>query len=289
MLVREPIVAGRFYPDEPEACRQALQECLPREEATVEGTLIGGIVPHAGWVYSGAVAGQVMAALARRRPRTAVVFGAVHVRHGARASVFSSGAWETPLGTIRVDERLAERICGASSLLESNPHAHEFEHSIEVEVPFLQHLLPEIRIVPVMVPPNEHAHVLGEVVGRTCRDSEADVAFIGSTDLTHYGPGYQFTPRGVGAEALGWAKNENDRRMIDLMLRLDAESVVSEARAHQNACGAGAIAATIAACKQLGAARAEVLRHTTSYEVGRAWSDEPASDAVGYAGVVFLD
>lgn len=292
MLVREPVVAGRFYPARSEDCRRELTACLPAagERPTVATPIVGGIVPHAGWMCSGSVAALVIDALARRgsEPATIVIFGAVHVPGVRRAAVFATGRWETPLGTVAVDERLAERLCGASSLIEANERAHEYEHSIEVQLPFVQHALGRARIVPIMVPPNEQAHTVGQIVARTCADSGAAVAYLGSTDLTHYGPSYEFTPRGVGAGALAWAKDENDRRMLDLILALGAEAVVAEARARQNACGSGAIAATIAACRQAGATQAALLRHTTSFEVlSKRFNEEP-TDAVGYAGVVFM-
>jgi AmmeMemoRadiSam system protein B len=108
---------------------------------------------------------------------------------------------------------------------------------------------------------------------------------IGSTDLTHYGPAFSFTPQGTGAQGMTWAKEVNDRRMIQRMLALDAASILPEAASHQNACGAGAVAATLAAARCLGADRAALLEHTTSREVT---GDASAQDAVGYAGIVFL-
>ena len=290
MTVRRPAVAGRFYPHQRDACVQSIEQCLARAPVApaVSGTIVGGIGPHAGWVCSGAVAAQVASTLqANRQPKTAVLFGAVHVRHSHRASVYPEGAWETPLGPIEIDAELANKLVAASETIEANPSAHQSEHSIEVHVPFLQKLIPGLRIVPVMVPPNEHAPRVGAAVGRACREAAADVIFLGSTDLTHYGPTYDFVPRGIGPEGLAWARDENDRRMIDLVLKMDENAVVPEARKHWNACGAGAIAATIAASKELGATRATLLRHTTSSEVlGDLLNEEP-TDAVGYAGIVF--
>ncbi|MCK6456475.1 MAG: AmmeMemoRadiSam system protein B [Phycisphaerae bacterium] len=291
MLIREPVVAGRFYPASPDRCRDELAACLPADPQALPPNqrVFGGIVPHAGWICSGSVAGLVIDAVARSRPpQTAVIFGAVHVRGVQHAAVFSSGIWETPVGPIPVNQRLAERICESSALIESDPTVHEYEHSIEVQLPFLRHVAPDIQIVPIMVAPDAQSHVVGRIVARTCMDSNADVVFLGSTDLTHYGPGYDFTPQGVGPTGLQWAKDHNDRRMIDTILRMDAEAVVTEARANQNACGSGAIAATIAACRQAGATQARLLRHTTSYEVLSRIGHESPTDAVGYAAIVFI-
>ncbi|MBN2560435.1 MAG: AmmeMemoRadiSam system protein B [Phycisphaerae bacterium] len=296
MMIREPAVAGMFYARDGDECRAELRRCLQRAEEKAAGrdagadlrNIVGGIVPHAGWICSGAVAAGVFNEIARRQePGVVVIFGAVHVRHGPRASVFPSGAWETPLGLADVDGRLAERLLGQTGLLDADPHAHEREHSIEVLVPFVQHLLPASRIVPIMVPANDNAATLGTAIGRTCKAYGVEAIFVGSTDLTHYGPSYGFAPKGVGAAGLAWAKDVNDRRMVDLILSLRADDAVGEASASQNACGAGAIAATIAACKACGATRATLLEHTTSYEVLSELVKEPMYDAVGYAGIVF--
>lgn len=303
MMIREPAVAGMFYPAGREECLASVRNCLRQAEenaarrktagawsAVGVERIFGGIVPHAGWAFSGAVAAEVFAEIARQaRPGLVVVlFGAVHRRCGERAALFTSGAWETPLGLVRVDGRLAERLLGQSGLLEADPHAHDPEHSIEVQTPFVQHLLPESSILPILVPPTERAAAVGAAVGRTCKTYGMDAVFIGSTDLTHYGAGYGFTPEGVGERALAWAKEVNDRRMIELILSLREDEVVAEAAANENACGAGAVAATIAACKQAGATQAALLRHTTSREAAGA-AEEEGSDAVGYAGVILTN
>lgn len=296
MMIREPAVAGMFYPGKQEQCRRELCGCVERaaqaaaqsDPAAGLGRIIGGIVPHAGWVCSGAVAARAFSLIAKGpHPAVVVLFGAVHVGHGARASIFASGAWETPLGLVEVEARLAERICGQTNLLEAAAHAHDGEHSIEVQLPFIKHLLPEAKIVPIMAPPTDKAGPLGTAVGRACKTYGVEAVFIGSTDLTHYGPGYGFTPQGLGEKGLSWAKNVNDRRMIELIVGMREDQVVEEAQANQNACGAGAIAAAIGACKAYGGRRATLIEHTTSHEVLRGMSDEPMRDAVGYAAIIF--
>jgi hypothetical protein len=250
---------------------------------------VAGIVPHAGWVFSGATALCVFEAIrSRRSPRTFVLFGATHAPI-RKAAVFSNGSWETPLGLVEVDERLAQEILSlAGDLVRDDPMAHESEHSIEVQLPFIQHLFPEAKIVPVASPPRPDAVEIGRIVARTVQNVDADAVCIGSTDLTHYGPMYGFTPKGSGAAALRWVREENDKRMLDLMTRLDSAAVVAEASANLNACGSGAVAATLAAAAQLGAAAGRVLHYTTSYDVMREKMGRSEADAVvGYAGVVF--
>jgi MEMO1 family protein len=293
MLIRKPAVAGMFYPRETNHCAAALEDCVERARVSacpdVSGRIVGGVVPHAGWMCSGAVAARVIDRIAvRRAPAVVVVFGAIHVRlNGPHAYLYPSGAWESPLGPARVDEGAANQLVAQTDLLAADAGAHAREHSIEVEVPFIQHLLPDSLILPIMVPVNGKAAALGAAVGRVCKQSGIDAIFLASTDLTHYGPSYSFAPQGDGPDGLRWAKDVNDRRMIDLMLAMREDEAVHEACTHWNACGAGAVAATIAACKAMGAKGATLLEHTTSYEVLRERYHEPPTDAVGYAGLVF--
>ncbi|MDP6380025.1 MAG: AmmeMemoRadiSam system protein B [Phycisphaerae bacterium] len=291
MLVREPIVAGTFYGTPRERCLAHIKK-ISAEAPDVEGlpeTIVGGIVPHAGWDFSGAVAMQVFAAIKRRRePRTFVLFGAVH-RYGiGQAAVFPHGIWRTPIGEIEVDERLAAEIVGQSGgLIVEDPYAHAEEHSIEVQVPLIQHLFSGARIVPIAVPPGADAHRVGYDVACIAQRQQADAVFVGSTDLTHYGPNYGFAPHGFGPEALEWVKGENDKRMLDVMTRLEAEAVCIEAQQNHNACGAGAVAATLAAAREMGSTKGHLLAYTTSSDVMSARFGETSDSFVGYAGVVF--
>jgi AmmeMemoRadiSam system protein B len=288
-MTRSPVVAGQFYPGSRSSCIAELTGCLPANLSveTLPDRPLGGVVPHAGWFFSGKVAARVIAALAaRRQPKTIVLFGAVHSWRVGQAAVYDAGRWATPIGEMGIDEALARRVTEKGRIA-ADPAAHQHEHSIEVQVPFVQHLLPDAKILPILVPPTDQAPEVGRVVAETVRDEGVDAAFVGSTDLTHYGPRYDYCPVGSDEKALAWAKDVNDRRFIDLMLSLDAESVVAEAQAHHNACGSGAVAATLSACRELGAAKGVLLEHTTSNEVMRKEGMGPSADAVGYAGVLF--
>ena len=293
MMIREPAVAGMFYPRDSKQCLAEVEACdsrsAPLSTDKLQGDgIIGGVVPHAGWICSGGVAAGVIREIAARRPPDVIViFGAIHVPNVSAASVFPAGAWETPLGLADIEARLADRMCGQCGLLEPTPHAHDREHSIEAEVPFVQHYLPGIPIVRIMVPMYDNAADLGATVGRVCKTFGVNACFLASTDLTHYGPSYRFTPQGVGPEGMTWAKEVNDRRMIQLMLAMLEREAVKEAAASKNACGGGAIAATIAACRAMGAQRGVLVQHTTSEEVLTSAGYEPMQDSVGYAGIVF--
>jgi AmmeMemoRadiSam system protein B len=289
-MVREPVVAGAFYPASPEDCRENLRQMVPHhvDSSVLPDTICGGIAPHAGWMYSGRVCATVFAAVAAKvQPATFVLFGAPHRRVGRHAALFAEGAWETPLGLVPIDARLAERVLGGTSLIEDDPYPHEAEHSIEVQVPFIQYLFPRAKILPILVEPSGRAAEVGQAVARTVQTGGANVVYIGSTDLTHYGPSYGYLPEGAGPQGLAWAKDVNDRRIIELMQQLRAEDVVREAAEHHNACGAGAIAATLAACRAAGARKGVLLSHVSSHEIARSLRHDAGQDAVGYAGMVF--
>ena len=286
MAVRFPSVAGMFYPAGENACRGEVVECLESAQAPeLAGPFRAGVVPHAGWSYSGPTAGCVFSVLdTQDPPETIVLFGAVHRWGVTGASMYGSGSWRTPLGDLSVDQELAQEVLRvAGSSVSDDPDAHGGEHSIEVQLPFVIHLFPGARILPIAVPPSPTAHQVGsQVAGAALALGRRTVA-VGTTDLTHYGMGYGTPDRGPLSEAMDWMR-DNDHRMIRAIESLDAEAIVPEAERHQNACGAGAVAAAVAAARALGAKSGRTLEYTTSADV----MHEPHADrAVGYLGLVF--
>jgi hypothetical protein len=212
-----------------------------------------------------------------------VLLGAVHRAHLSEAALWPDGEWQTPLGPVSVDAGLASEILMRfGGLVVEDPAAHDEEHSLEVQLPFVHELFPEVPIVPVLVPPTPAAARLGRGLGALLADRNA--AVIATSDLTHYGEIYGMLDAGLGEEARRWMA-DRDRRIIDLATGMDAEGVLREARQNRNACGAGAIAAAVAFAREQGVSRGTLVEHTSSYEVeGRS---EPFRMAVGYAGIVF--
>lgn len=291
MRIREPIVAGQFYPSDPDAARVELEECLVQAvayEQQTEGKIYGGLVPHAGWTYSGAVAAGVFKALAAQaHPDVLIMFGGVHRYRGKEAAMFGSGRWDTPLGPIDIDARLAERIMGYTHLIVDDPFAHEMEHSLEVQMGFVKHLFPDTKILPMMVPTNRRAHEVGLAVARTISAYKYNVLVVGTTDLTHYGPAYGFEPHGQDDKGHTWAKEDNDRRFINLVCGMQIDKLVTEAVDYRNACSSGAVAATSALVQAMGASNGLLLEHTNSREVCAKRGDRALADSVGYAGIIF--
>lgn len=287
MRVRRPVVAGQFYPADRAGCIRMIEECLPtRLPDELPQPIVAGVVPHAGWVFSGPTAARVFVAIKSQfSPETVVLLSANHRWGGGRAAVYGDGAWLTPLGEAEVDADLAQAVIreGAGMLVDA-PEAHAGEHSAEVQVPFIQYLFPQAHILPILISPEESAPAVGEAIARAIVASGKKAVVVGTTDLTHYGAMYYgFAPAGSGERALAWAR-ANDERIIRLMLEMRAEEIVPEAESHHNACGGGAIAATVAAARALGARKGVLLEHTNSHLV---MPRGPATDFVGYAAVVF--
>lgn len=292
MQARKPIVAGQFYPAGRASClsevQQHLAECPPTKE--LPARIVAGIVPHAGWTFSGTLAAQVFAAVKQAHPDvdTFVVFGAIHSYYGDSAAVYHRGSWLTPLGDIAIDEELADAVTAASSVARPDPDAHSFEHSIEVQVPFIQHLFPSARLLPITVPPTSSAVQLGTDVADCITAAGARrIICIGSTDLTHYGPRYGFSPMGTGDAAIIWAKDVNDRHFIDLTLSAEPAKLLESAAQKHNACGAGAAAAAVAVAKSLGKTKGRLLSHTHSNEVMQRKFGQSSHESVGYAAIIF--
>ncbi|MFZ0034046.1 MAG: AmmeMemoRadiSam system protein B [Sedimentisphaerales bacterium] len=299
---RSPIVAGQFYPGERRSCIAEINECLRQEKLAepLPETIVAGIVPHAGWTFSGSLAASVFSAIKQRHDKvdTFIIFGAAHGYYGSSPALYNKGSWLTPLGEVAVDEELADAVLKSNTAV-SDTSAHEYEHSIEVQVPFIQYLFADAKILPILTPPNEQAISLGEVVGDIIKPAlegrglvkggqqKKKIVCIGSTDLTHYGPQYGFTPMGTGAKAVRWASEVNDEKFIDLALKLDAMGLLANAAENLNACGPGAAAAAVAAARKLGKTKGLLLAHTNSNKVMLEKMGSSSAESVGYAAMVF--
>ena len=291
MRARKPIVAGQFYPGQHDSCVDQINQCLEQETLSepLPETIVAGIVPHAGWMFSGSLAAMVFSAIKQQHEKvhTFIIFGAAHSYFGQSPAVYDKGFWSTPLGEVAIDEDLAEAVLG-DSVAVSDPQDHQAEHSIEVQVPFIQHLFPGAKLLPVLVPPNEKAVTLGTNVGKIIGAVEnKKIVCIGSTDLTHYGPRYGFEPMGTGADALKWASRVNDKKFIDLALKLEPEQLLASAAEDYNACGPGAAAAAVTAAKKLGKTKGLLLAQTDSNEIMLHKMGTSSTDSVGYAAIVF--
>jgi AmmeMemoRadiSam system protein B len=246
--------------------------------------LSGAIVPHAGWQYSGRTAARTIYCLSKRSsPGLCVVFGADHsglIKH----SILGSGQWDTPFGRLAVAEEICNSIMAAMShLLSEDFNAHSQEHSLEVIFPFVKHFFPNVEIIPIIVKPDESSADLGRTIGMVLGDSDLPAIFVASTDLTHYGDVYGFTPAGSGESGYAWMQS-NDQKMIKYMERCNGLDVLTEAVRSQNACGAGAVAALCSVMESMNVHSGQLIEYTTSHGDGPV---EHFRYGVGYAGIVY--
>ncbi len=273
-MIREPAVAGRFYPrNAAQLEREVRQFIAPARDAAGPGPTsparaLGCIVPHAGYMYSGAVAGAVFARI--EMPRRFVILGPRHYPQGAPLAVLSEGAWRTPLGDVPLDAPLAAALARACPLLREDAVAHAAEHSIEVELPFLQQMAPEFRFVPIALGTDRFQAFedLGRAVAAVVAEQAEPVLLVASSDMNHY-ENDEITRR-------------KDARAIERILALDPRGLYDVVRRESiSMCGYGPAVTMLVAAKELGATRAELVRYATSAEVSGDYDR-----VVGYAGIV---
>jgi len=278
---REAALAGSWYPGTEAACRRKIEGM---REAPPERTGRGGIVPHAGWEYSGAVALQVLQAVAAAEPKPELLllFG-THMGPSSPPHIARAAGFETPLGTIVAEEELASEIAKLLQLRDDPADSRWGggpDNTVEVQLPLIKHLLPEVKLVVISPPASQEAMEIGRVATEMASTRGRPMAIVGSTDLTHYGARFGFAPKGHGDEAAEWVKKENDANLIERVLALDPEGVLAEASRNHNACVPGAVAATLAGAEVLQLSAATLLDYRNSYDL------QPSSSFVGYAGVL---
>jgi AmmeMemoRadiSam system protein B len=276
--------AQGWYPAQDEACDWQIQKFLDAAEKLdlPPDRLRCGIVPHAGWMFSGELATWTIGALARHADQveTVVVLGG-HLGPGSGSWILKDGRWPTPVGDLEVDRDLAEAVARETGWRLTGPADYQPDNTLELQMPILRYCFGNSRIVAAGVAADPDCHDAGAAVVRAAATLGRDIVVIGSTDLTHYGPNYGFNPAGAGEEAVAWVKEVNDARGVELMVNLDPETLVGEALEKHFCCCPGSTAATLAAARALGAEKGHVLSTLTSYDV------HPGESFVGYAAVVF--
>ncbi|MGD8344835.1 MAG: AmmeMemoRadiSam system protein B [Desulfobacterales bacterium] len=281
--LRRAVFAGSWYPSSPAECEKEINGFIEegRQLDLPTGQWVGGIVPHAGWYFSGSIACNVIYSLKSDDPPDVVVVFGMHLHPNDPCVMMAEGAWETPFGEISVEAKLTGELARQFSFTIESYNNFTQDNTIELQLPFIKYFFKDACIVAMGVPPAKSSLAIGQAVAEMANRLDLNIKVIGSTDLTHYGPNYGFVSKGAGHQALDWVRRQNDRRIIDLMLDLDAEKVISEALTSQNACCAGAAATAIQTAKHLGADRAESIVYATSYD------KNPADSFVGYVGIVF--
>lgn len=265
-MLRSPAVAGQFYPKHPAALAHTLDQLIP--PVVEKRSAFGVMVPHAGYVYSGGVAGKTFAGVTI--PPEVVILGPNHHGTGHQAAVYRHGGWETPLGTVSIAEELADAILAACPAAAADVQAHTHEHSLEVQVPFLQTLLAEVVIAPLCIGrlPLETLLALGDGLAQALRTRPQRPLLVASTDMTHY--------------ESGEVARRKDHLALERVLALDPEGLYQTVGANRiSMCGVLPTVIMLRAAIKLGATRAELVAYANS---GDVTGDQ--REVVGYAGVV---
>ncbi len=268
-MLRQPAVAGRFYPSDPAELTALIRKYTSIDPGRSPISVRACLVPHAGYVYSGHVAGAVLARIAL--PRKIIILGVRHHPRGAPAAILSNGVWRTPLGDARIDEALAEALKKACPLLREDSVAHSTEHSLEVQVPFLQVLARDFTFVPVALGTVRFESLVsvGEAIARVLETSKENVLLLTTSDLNHYED-----------DATTRIK---DRKAIEQLLALAPRGLYDACRNEDiSMCGLGPAAAMLTALNALGVKKSELVKYATSADVS---GDRSA--VVGYAGMIF--
>jgi MEMO1 family protein len=284
MSARRAVLAGSWYPGTSAECRRQIEEFIREYSDFNSGEQVrylGGIVPHAGWYFSGSIACNVIKNLAQGPPPDVMVLFGMHLHSGSSNYIMKEGAWETPLGDLEIHGQLAGEMEGKFPFVVETPRRFVQDNTIEVQLPFIKYFMKDVKILPMGVPPTPASLELATFVGKKAKEMGLNIKIIGSTDLTHYGDNYGFQPKGSGPEALEWVKKENDARLIDKIMAMDPEGILKEARERQNACCSGAVASAIKTVKEIGATRAHQLGYATSHD------KNPGESFVGYVGALF--
>ena len=280
MKIRRPSQAGMFYAGTAEPLKKQIEECflhklgpgkIPKVAKSGPRKVVGLICPHAGYVYSGPVAAHSYYRLARDGiPEVFVILGPNHMGYGSAIALMNEGIWRTPLGDIEIDYQTASKILRASEVIDIDDTAHRFEHSIEVQLPFLQYLYgSEFKFVPIafLMQDLESSREVGRALAKALEGKNAVI--IASTDMTHYEPHEQAVRK--------------DKLALTAVEKLNEEEFYSIIESYNiSACGYGPVAALITAAKLLGVKKAEILCYKTSGDVTGDYSS-----VVGYASACF--
>ena len=277
MQIRTPAVAGMFYPKEKDELRTVIRDCFLHSfgpgkvpPTANDENILGVICPHAGYMYSGPVATNSFYSVSSQKPELVIIVGPNHWGIGCGVAAMKEGQWQTPLGNVEVDTESAIQINKITKVIELDFFSHTRDHSLEVQVPILQEVYShKFKILPIILINQDYrtAKEVGSAIAKIANTKKTMI--VGSSDFTHY-------------EENSYA-HKQDTALIEPILDLDVEGFYRILQENQvSACGYGAIASTMVACKELGAKKGKLLKYATS---GDVIGDK--SSVVGYASIVF--
>ncbi len=274
MRVRRRCLPAGWYPERPEQALREIETMLAGARVP-DASARAGIMPHAGWHFSGRLALEVLSSLARGIDTIVIIGG--HLRSTDRIVSCFEDAYDTPFGQIAADVQLRDALGAGLNPVEDR----EEDNTVEIHLPLLRYLAPEVMALGMRAPPSSLAAALGEAIARAAAALGRRVAVAGSTDLTHYGRNYSFSPAGGGEAALNWVREVNDRRIVESMLALDIDGALERARLERSACSIGGAAAAMSFARATGAGSGRLVGYMTSRDV------HPDESFVGYAGILY--
>ena len=273
---RKRVLPMGWYPEREDQVLDILRkwEMMPSgSDRKADGA--AAIVPHAGWFFSGDIAFRTIAMLNKQVDTVVVVGG--HLPPGAEPVCYNYKQLETPLGPLDVDTDFLEDLFRIHSF---QPETGA-DNTVEIQLPFIKYLFPDSTVVAIRTGADNESISLGKDIYHTAQKLNRSVVVIGSTDLTHYGDTYHFTPHGYGEKALSWMKNSNDKRIIEEMAAMNGENVIDLGNTAKAACSSGAAVCALTYAGETGRKRGYPLFYKTSYDV------YPGDSFVGYAGIYY--
>jgi len=265
-MTRNPVVAGQFYPGTANQLRSMIKEMVDEKAAKEE--VIGMVVPHAGYIYSGPVTGATISRI--KFKDTFIIIGPNHTGMGKPLSIMTEGVWKTPLGEVETDSELSKKILASSKYLQEDSRAHQYEHSIEIQLPFLQHFKPDVKLVPIILSyaGGDVYKEIGRAIAKAIKELNREAVIVASSDMTHYEP--QDSAR------------DKDYQAIEAMLDLDEDELLKRVREFNiTMCGYAPAVSVICAAKELDAQGTELVKYMTSGDTTGDYSS-----VVGYAGLI---
>lgn len=266
VMIREPAVAGSFYSGD------TIQLKRDIEDFSIKGCekqpVLGVISPHAGYIYSGRVAGNLYSRI--KIPNTVVILAPNHTGYGVPYSVWPDGSWNTPLGNVKVDEEVVEELVQASDLIKKDKEAHFSEHAAEVQIPFIQYFNPSVKIVVIVISSRDIINLkdIGKNLSRVLQKLRPDALVVASSDMTHY--------------ESQTSANRKDKIAIHEILSLNESNLYHEVYSkHITMCGIYPTIAMLVCSKDRGAKNAELVRYETSGDITGDYNQ-----VVGYAGIM---
>ena len=279
--IRKRQLPRGWYPFDGKDCRREIESYIegwsPPDSIPEHG--MGGIVPHAGWYFSGKLAARVLHSLKSKRKIDLIVLFGGHMGPDDPPRVVSEETCETPLGDIGIDQDFVKALMDKIGARKESPSSGD--NTIEIQLAMIKYFFPDARLLALRPPFSTKAIDLGREIAQMAKERGLSLITIGSTDLTHYGPNYGFLTKGTGPASVEWVKNVNDKGFINRALEMDAVGLLDHALKNSSACSPGAAASVIAACQGLGSKKGVLLDYYTSYDV------MPDDSFVGYAGIVY--